>query len=65
MKEGKQMKIYGIYDLNNNEQCVRVGTLGEIIKFLDITSREVTRMFKGCKLRNRYKVIYIYRNIKF
>lgn len=54
------MKIYGIYDTKNNEQCVRVGTLGEIIKFLNITSREVTRMLKGCKLRNRYEVMYLY-----
>ncbi|MBR2744923.1 MAG: hypothetical protein IKE01_06500 [Clostridia bacterium] len=53
------MKIYGIYDLKNSEQCVRVGTLGEIINFLSITTRETTRMFKD-KLRGRYKVIYLF-----
>ena len=53
------MKIYGIYDITNNEQCVRIGTLGEIIKFLNITARETTRMFKD-KLRGRYEVVYLY-----
>lgn len=28
------MKIYGVYDIKDNEQCIRVGTLPEIIKFL-------------------------------
>ena len=27
------MNIYGIYDTENNEQCMRVGTLKEIVKF--------------------------------
>lgn len=44
------MKIYGIYDLDNNEQCLRVGTIGEIIKFMNITPRESTRMLTD-KLR--------------
>ena len=53
------MKIYGIYDMKNNEQCIRVGTLKEIIKFLNISARETTRMFKNI-LRNRYKVMYLF-----
>ena len=27
------MKIYGIYDITNKEQCVRIGTLKDIMKF--------------------------------
>ena len=53
------MKIYGIYDLDNKEQCLRVGTLGEIIKFMNITAREATRMLKD-KLRGQYQVIYLF-----
>lgn len=53
------MKIYGIYDLDNNEQCIRVGSLGEIIKFMNITPRETTRMLQN-KLRNKYEVIYLF-----
>lgn len=53
------MKIYGIYDLKNSEQCIRIGTLGEIIKFLNITARETSRMFTN-RLRGRYEVVYLY-----
>lgn len=33
------MKIYGIYDLKDKEQCLRVGDIREIIEFLDLTAR--------------------------
>ena len=54
------MKIYGIYDLKNNEQCVRIGTLGEIIKFLSITAREIGKVTKGSILRSRYEIVFLY-----
>lgn len=54
------MKIYGVHDIKDNEQCIRVGTLPEIIKFFSITARETTRMLKKCRLRGKYEVVYIY-----
>ena len=35
------MNIYGIYDIKQNEQCLRVGTLQEIIKFSNLSVREI------------------------
>lgn len=37
------MKIYGVYDLRNKEQCMRIGDIGEIAEFLNLTAR----MFDG------------------
>ena len=55
------MNIYGIYDIKEKEQCLRVGTLNEIVKFLDLTARELGRALKNNNLvRNRYKVCYLY-----
>ena len=55
------MKIYGIYNIKDNEQCIRVGTLQEIIKFLDLTVREVGRAIKNNNLiRNQYKLCYLF-----
>lgn len=54
------MKIYGVYDIKDNEQCIRVGTLPEIINFFSITARETTRMLKKCRLRGKYEVVYLY-----
>jgi len=56
------MNIYGIYDMKENESCMRVGTLQEIVKFLDLTAREVSRALnKDNLIRNKYKVCYLYR----
>lgn len=55
------MNIYGIYDIREKEQCLRVGTLNEIVRFLDLTARELGRSLKNNNLiRNRYKVCYLY-----
>lgn len=55
------MNIYGIYDIKEKEQCLRVGTLNEIVKFLNLTARELGRALKNNNLvRNRYKVCYLY-----
>ena len=55
------MNIYGIYDTNNNEQCMRVGTLQEIVKFLNLTAREMSRALrKNNTVRNHYKIYYLF-----
>ena len=56
------MNIYGIYDIKEKEQCLRVGTLEEIIKFLDLTVREVGKALKSNSIvRNKYKVCYLFK----
>lgn len=53
------MSIYGIY--NEEEQCLRVGPLKEVIIFLDITPRELSRaMRKDNLIRNKYKICYLF-----
>lgn len=54
------MKIYGIYDLRNKEQCLRVGTLQEIIRFLGLSARSVGRALKGTRVSNRYDLVYLF-----
>lgn len=55
------MNIYGIYNVKENERCMRVGTLEEIVKFLDLTARELRRALnKNNLVRNTYKVCYLY-----
>ncbi len=56
------MNIYGIYDIKEKEQCIKIGTLEEIIKFLDLTVREVGRALKNNNLiRNKYKLCYLFK----
>ena len=56
------MKIYGIYNIKENERCERVGTLQEIIIFLDLTSREIGRALrKNDLIRKQYKLYYLYK----
>ena len=56
------MNIYGIYDIKEKEQCIRVGTLQEIIKFLDATTRSIDRAIKKHNLiKQRYVVYYLFR----
>lgn len=56
------MKIYGIYNIKENEQCMRIGTLEEIIKFLNLTVRELGRALKNNNLvRNKYKICYLFK----
>lgn len=55
------MKIYGIYDTKNSEQCMRIGTLQEVVRFLDLTARESGRAIKSNNLiRNQYKLCYLF-----
>lgn len=56
------MNIYGIYDIKENEQCVRVGALQEIVKFLSLTVREVDRALKfKSTVRHKYKIYFLFK----
>lgn len=56
------MNIYGIYDIKEKEQCIRIGTLEEIINFLDLTVRELGQGLKNNNLiRNKYEVCYLFK----
>lgn len=56
------MNIYGIYDIKNNEQCLRVGTMQEVIKFLDLTAREMGRAIRNNSLvRGKYRLCYLFK----
>ena len=55
------MKIYGIYDLKNKEQCVLVGTIIEIIKFFNLSARAFGRALTGSKINSRYELVYLFK----
>lgn len=47
--------------MRNKEQCVRIGTLGEIVKFLNITARSFDRVLKkNEKINGRYELHYLF-----
>lgn len=43
------MKIYGIYDLEDKEQCVLVGTLSEIAERFKLSARAIDTSLKKRK----------------
>ena len=56
------MNIYGIYDIKEKEQCIRVGTLIEIIKFLGTSARSIDRAINRNNLiKQRYEVHYLFK----
>lgn len=56
------MKIYGIYNIKENEQCMRVGTLQEIMIFLDLTTKEIgLALRRKATIRNKYEIYYLYK----
>lgn len=56
------MKIYGIYNLKEKEQCIKVGTLKEITIFLDLTAKEIGLALKrNATIRNKYEICYLYK----
>ena len=58
------MNIYGIYDIKQNEQCLRVGTLQEIIKFSNLSVREIGLALKNRKIiRTRYQICYLFKEV--
>ncbi len=55
------MKIYGIYDIKEKEQCMRVGTLEEITKFLNLSARGLGLALKRDRLiKNKYKIYFLF-----
>lgn len=55
------MKIYGIYNIKDNEICLRIGTLKEIANFLDLTSNEIDRaLIKNNLIRCQYELCYLF-----
>lgn len=54
------MSIYGIYDKNNKEQCLRVGTVDEIARFFELTARGLGVVIRQGIYKKRYEVIYLY-----
>lgn len=56
------MNIYGIYDTKNNEQCMRIGTLQEIVKFLNLTARQIElALTKNMIIMHKYKIYFLFR----
>ena len=53
------MKIYGIHDLKNKEQCLRVGDIREIIEFLNLTARGFGRIIQNGIYQGRYEVLSV------
>ena len=55
------MNIYRIYDIKDNEQRVRVGTVDEIVKFLGISARHFDSVIKKHSLVDRrYQIYFLY-----
>lgn len=55
------MKIYGIYDMKDKEQVVKIGDVSEIFKFLNLTPRSFNRVLKRNELINRrYELHYLF-----
>lgn len=56
------MKIYGVYNIKEKEQCMIVGTLQEIVKFLNLTTRELgLASRRNSIIRNKYEICYLYK----
>lgn len=54
------MNIYGIYDLSNKKQCVTVGTVDEIIRFLGLTARSFDNALRTGRYKERFEILYLY-----
>ena len=55
------MSIYGVYDIKDKEQCIRVGTIVEIVKFLGISARRFDSAIKRHSLVDkRYQIYFLY-----
>lgn len=54
------MKIYGIYDLKDKEQCLKVGDVKEIVEFLNVSARKFDRLIKSGLYQHRYEVLCVY-----
>ncbi len=56
------MNIYGIYNVKYYEQCVRIGTLQEIVKFLNLTARQIElALTKNMIIMHKYKIYFLFK----
>ena len=56
------MNIYGIYNEKEAEQCMRIGTLPEIVRFLNLSAREVGRALnKNNLVKHKYRIYYLFK----
>ena len=60
------MIIYGVYDTEYNEQCVRIGTLLEIKKFFSLTGRGIDRALKAGTIgkNGRYELHCLFEEVE-
>ena len=55
------MKIYGIYDITDTEQVVLIGTISQVINFLNISPRKFDTIIKTAKLIDKkYQILYLF-----
>lgn len=54
------MEIYGIYENNKREQCITVGTLIEIKRFLNVGVRSLNNILRTGEYGKIYKIKYLY-----
>ena len=54
------MKIYGIYDTKKKEQCVRVGTLHEILRYfgIQVPVKSLNRALHY--IGSKYELVYLF-----
>lgn len=67
MKECSKVKrIYGVYDIKQNEMCVATGTIEEL-RITFFKGRKIDLIMKAIKNRllidKRYEIIYLYDDI--
>lgn len=56
------MNIYGIYNVKYYEHCVRIGTLQEIVKFLNLTARQIElALTKNMIIMHKYKIYFLFK----
>lgn len=59
------MNIYGVYDLNDKEQCICIGSSEKICNFLEIKKTRLYEIVnKKLKFKYRYEIIKLITNYK-
>lgn len=54
------MKIYGVYDIKNKEQCCFCGNAKEVASFLEMSENTLrSEISRKIKVKNKYEVIGI------
>lgn len=56
------MKIYGIYNIKEKEQCEIAGTMWEVTKYLGLTPRLIGKALKRkVIIQGKYEVCYLFK----